>query len=93
MDYGSLLRKHCLSWLLDTNKKVFCSVFSRINKPVKIRTLLDYNLELAYCYSKNYFAGLVIQSMKISKEFKIVDNAPTEPKHGNSRTDKRNGRR
>lgn len=93
INYRSLLRKHGLDWLWDTNGKFCVQNFFRETNPAKLRTRLGSDLELPHCDLKKEFASFFKHSMKISKEFKILNNGPTESTHGNSRAENRNGGR
>lgn len=94
MSYSTLLRRHGLKWVRDSNPKMAVGhVVSAIN-PQQLRTRLPSDLDLAYKYLRKDLKHFIAHALDHLNAFKKVDIGPTYKKqtksnkdrHGNGRT-------
>ena len=90
--YVSLLRRHGLSWVIETKPKTAVAHVLSAVRPLNLQDLLQSDLEFAKSDCKKYFKEFLKHDIKLAKAFKLLENGPKKDRNrGQHKKEKRSG--
>lgn len=87
MNYKSVLRKHGMAWVTESNAKVAIRQVISVVKPAQLKSRTEQDISFAHVKLKYDFKGFIKHAFKLSEAFEKIDSGP--PK--NNKPDKDNG--